>query len=162
MTLPARSVANLRLGAVLVLLSVGVGCARNARPDGANGDFLGEGVASFYGPGLYGRKTASGERLQPGTFTAAHRTLRFGSCLRVVNLSNGRSTRVRVNDRGPFVASRIVDVSESAARSLGMVGRGVTRVRLYKCAQGEWAESEAAWDLDALLADRSSVFEAFP
>jgi rare lipoprotein A len=66
--------------------------------------------------------------------TAAHRTLPFGTCLRVTNLENGRVVEVRVNDRGPYAAGRILDVSESAARALGMHGKGVTRVRLERCA----------------------------
>lgn len=93
-----------------------------------------EGEASWYGPGLYGRKTASGEVLQPGTLTVAHPTLPFGTCLRVTNLENGRRVEVRVNDRGPYAAGRIVDLSEAAARALGMHGRGITRVRLERCA----------------------------
>jgi rare lipoprotein A len=67
------------------------------------------------------------------TLTAAHPTLPFGTCLRVTNLENGRTVEVRVNDRGPYAGNRIVDVSESAARALGMHGRGVTRVRLDRC-----------------------------
>jgi peptidoglycan lytic transglycosylase len=113
------------------MLLVAVGCARNLRSEGGGGE---EGDASWYGPGLYGRKTASGEVLRPGTMTAAHRTLPFGTCLRVTNLENGRAVEVRVNDRGPYAAGRIVDVSESAARTLGMHGKGVTRVRLERCA----------------------------
>ena len=123
------SPARLPLLLASVLLLVAAGGARNVRPDGA-----GEvGEASWYGPGLYGRKTASGEVLRPGTLTAAHRTLPFGTCLRVTNLENGRVVEVRVNDRGPYAAGRIVDVSEAAARALGMQGRGVTRVRLDRC-----------------------------
>jgi rare lipoprotein A len=120
-------VAGARIAWVLFL--VAVGCARNLRADGGGE----EGEASWYGPGLYGRKTASGEVLRPGTLTAAHRTLPFGTCLRVTNLENGRVVEVRVNDRGPYAAGRIVDVSEAAARALGMQGRGVTRVRLDRC-----------------------------
>ena len=71
--------------------------------------------------------------LRPGTLTAAHRTLPFGTCLRVTNLENGRVVEVRVNDRGPYAGGRIVDVSEAAARALGMRGKGVTRVRLDRC-----------------------------
>jgi len=112
-----------------LLLLVVLGCARNLRPDGASE----EGEASWYGPGLYGRTTASGEVLRPGMLTAAHRTLPFGTCLRVTNLENGRVVEVRVNDRGPYAGNRIVDVSETAARALGMQGRGVARVRLDRC-----------------------------
>jgi rare lipoprotein A len=95
--------------------------------------FLGEGLVSYYGPGLYGRKTASGERLVRGQLTAAHRALPFGSCVEVENMQNGLRVRVRVNDRGPFVAGRILDVSETAAKRLGAREGGVFRARLYKC-----------------------------
>ena len=118
-----------RMPPAWVLLLLAVGCARNLRTEGG----AEEGEASWYGPGLYGRKTASGEVLRPGTLTAAHRTLPFGTCLRVTNLENGRAVEVRVNDRGPYAGNRIVDVSETAARALGMHGRGVTRVRLDRC-----------------------------
>ena len=112
-----------------MLVLVGSGCAHNVTPKAAGE----EGEASWYGPGLYGRKTASGEVLRPGMLTAAHRTLPFGTCLRVTNLENGRAVEVRVNDRGPYAAGRIIDVSETAARALGMRGQGVTRVRLDRC-----------------------------
>jgi rare lipoprotein A len=95
--------------------------------------YLGEGVASFYGPGLQGRPTASGERFDARELTAAHRTERFGSCVKVVNMENGRSVEVRVNDRGPFVDGRIIDVSKAAAKELGMLDKGLARVRLYRC-----------------------------
>ena len=124
----APRAATRLLGCLVLLLAVG--CARNLRSEGGGGE---EGEASWYGPGLYGRKTASGEVLRPGTMTAAHRTLPFGTCLRVTNLENGRVVEVRVNDRGPYAAGRILDVSESAARTLGMHGKGVTRVRLERC-----------------------------
>ena len=121
--------ARARLLLAWVLLTVAAGCARNLRPEGT----AEEGEASWYGPGLYGRKTASGEVLRPGTLTAAHRTLPFGTCLRVTNLENGRVVEVRVNDRGPYAGGRILDVSETAARALGMHGQGVTRIRLERC-----------------------------
>ena len=95
--------------------------------------FVGEGLASFYGPGLHGRPTASGERFDQEAATAAHRTAKFGTCLRVVNMENGKAARVRVNDRGPFVEGRIIDVSKGVARKLDFLDKGVTRVRLYRC-----------------------------
>jgi rare lipoprotein A len=85
------------------------------------------GVASFY---TEGTKTASGERFDPSELTAASPNLPFGTRLRVTNVSNGRSVVVRVNDRGPFVPGRVVDVSYSAAETLGMVGRGTAKVKL--------------------------------
>ena len=85
------------------------------------------GVASFY---TEGTETASGEKYNPGALTAAHPTLPFGTKLRVTNTTTGRSVTVRVNDRGPYVAGRVVDVSYSAASALGMVGAGTAKVKL--------------------------------
>lgn len=114
--------------AALVLLCIG--CAHAVHPGPS---FPEEGDASFYGPGFYGHKTASGEVLRPGTYTAAHRSLPFGTCVHVTVVDTGRAVEVRINDRGPFVQGRILDVSEAAARALGMLGRGVVRVRLGPC-----------------------------
>ncbi|HEY4987054.1 MAG TPA: septal ring lytic transglycosylase RlpA family protein [Bradyrhizobium sp.] len=86
-----------------------------------------QGLASFY---TEGTRTASGEKFNTHDLTAAHPTLPFGTRLRVTNVATGRSVTVRVNDRGPYVPGRIVDVSYSAAESLGMVGRGVAKVKL--------------------------------
>jgi peptidoglycan lytic transglycosylase len=85
------------------------------------------GVASFYNEDEW---TASGERFNTHAMTAAHPTLPFGTRLRVTNVTNGRSVVVRINDRGPYVPGRVVDLSESAAESLGMVERGVVKVKL--------------------------------
>ena len=85
------------------------------------------GLASFY---TEGTQTASGEKFDPHELTAAHPTLPFGTRLRVTNVASGRSVTVRVNDRGPFVPGRTVDVSYAAAERLGMVGRGVAKVKL--------------------------------
>ena len=88
------------------------------------------GQASWYGPGFYGNRTASGEVLRPGTYTAAHRSLPFGTRVRVTNLNNGRSTVVRINDRGPFTGGRIIDLAHGAASDLGVTASGVATVRL--------------------------------
>ncbi len=85
------------------------------------------GVASFYNEDEW---TASGERFNTHAMTAAHPSLPFGTRLRVTNVTNGRSVVVRINDRGPYVPGRVVDLSESAAESLGMVERGVVKVKL--------------------------------
>jgi rare lipoprotein A len=85
------------------------------------------GRASFYSEG---RQTASGERFDPHELTAAHRTLPFGTRLQVTNVTTGKSVMVRVNDRGPFVKGRVVDVSYSAAQALGMVHAGVADVKV--------------------------------
>jgi rare lipoprotein A len=86
-----------------------------------------DGLASFY---RHGSRTASGERFNAGEMTAAHRTLPFGTRVRVTNVATGQSVTVRVNDRGPFVKGRVIDLSHSAAESLGIVGRGVAQVKL--------------------------------
>jgi rare lipoprotein A len=85
------------------------------------------GLASFY---RHGEKTASGEKFDPNELTAAHRTLPFGTRLRVTNVATGQSVTVRVNDRGPFIPGRVADVSHSAAETLGIVGRGIAKVKL--------------------------------
>jgi rare lipoprotein A len=107
-----------------------LGCAHAPSPEPLASE---EGEASYYGPGLYGRRTASGEVLRPGTLSAAHRTLPFGACVLVTVVETGRSVEVRINDRGPYVPGRVLDVSETAAVALGMVGKGVVRVRLRPC-----------------------------
>jgi rare lipoprotein A len=93
----------------------------------ADAEFASLGLASFYSEG---QQTANGEQFDPNAMTAAHRTLPFGTRLRVTSLATGRSVMVRVNDRGPYVSGRVVDVSYSAAESLGIVGRGVAKVKL--------------------------------
>ena len=127
-----------RMRCLLAAFAVGAltttGCHRTVReqPIHAAG-FLEEGTASYYSTEFRGRLTASGERFDPEHLTAAHRTLRFGTCLVVQNLLNGASVQVRVNDRGPYARNRIIDVSLAAARRLGMLGPGTARVRLYLC-----------------------------
>jgi peptidoglycan lytic transglycosylase len=86
-----------------------------------------QGLASFY---TEGTRTANGEKFDANELTAAHPTLPFGTKLRVTNVATGRSVTVRINDRGPYVPGRVVDVSYSAAQSLGMVGKGVANVKL--------------------------------
>jgi rare lipoprotein A len=88
------------------------------------------GHASWYGAKFHGKKTASGLIFDQSEFTAAHRNLPLGSRVRVTNLENDRFVEVQVNDRGPFVPGRIIDLSRAAARALGMLEDGVTRVRV--------------------------------
>jgi rare lipoprotein A len=94
------------------------------------GEYVEEGVASWYGVPFNGRRTSNGEIYDMHEFTAAHRTLPFGAVVRVTNLNNGKQTQVRINDRGPFVADRIIDLSLSAAQAIEMVGSGTAQVRL--------------------------------
>ena len=105
------------------------GCAASHPP--APADLRTEtGVASFYGDEFKGRRMASGERYDPTDLIAAHRTLPFGTRVRVTNLANGHDVVVTVQDRGPFVKGRVVDVSREAAEQLDFVRQGTTRVKL--------------------------------
>jgi len=88
------------------------------------------GQASWYGPTFQGRTTASGELYDMTGFTAAHLTLPFGAMVRLTNTRNGKSTVVRINDRGPFVEGREIDVSYQAAEKLGLIDRGVAKLRI--------------------------------
>jgi rare lipoprotein A len=106
---------------VFVLL-VSLGCGK---PTGVE-----EGIASFYADKFHGSKTASGETYDKGAMTAAHRTLPFDTKVKVTNLDNGRSVTVRINDRGPHVEGRIIDLSGAAARKLRMTETGTAKVRL--------------------------------
>jgi rare lipoprotein A len=87
----------------------------------------GDGLASFYGSP---QQTANGEQFNPRALTAAHRTLPFGTKVRVTNVRSGRAVTVRINDRGPFVPGRVIDLSQAAAEELGIVGRGIAKVKL--------------------------------
>jgi rare lipoprotein A len=91
---------------------------------------IGRGSASYYAAKFDGRRTASGERFDNDEMTAAHRTLPFGTLVRVTNVTNGRSVVVRINDRGPFTRGRMIDVSHAAAQELGLIARGHATVEL--------------------------------
>ena len=93
-------------------------------------DYNRVGVASWYGPGFQGRKTASGVRFNMNALTAAHRSLPFGTQVRVTNVDNGRTVVVTINDRGPFTRGRIIDLSKAAASRLGMIKQGLAKVRV--------------------------------
>ncbi|NEV61911.1 septal ring lytic transglycosylase RlpA family protein [Thiorhodococcus minor] len=92
--------------------------------------FVTDAVASYYGKRFHGRLTASGDRFNMHKLTAAHRTLKFGTRVLVTNKSNGRSVEVTINDRGPYIKGRSIDLSKGAAKALGMLGSGVARVEL--------------------------------
>lgn len=121
-----------RLSPVLLLLVVAACAAppRPAPPAPERASFSEEGIASWYGPSHQGKRTANGERFDMHAFTAAHRSLPFNTVVRVTNLANGRMVRVRVNDRGPYVRARILDLSAAAATALGMHSDGVAQVRI--------------------------------
>jgi rare lipoprotein A len=92
------------------------------------GGFTEKGIASYYHDRFQGRTTASGERFDQSAYSAAHRTLPFGTLVRITRLDTGKSVVVTVNDRGPFKKGRVIDLSRQAARDLGMVEEGLTRV----------------------------------
>lgn len=89
-----------------------------------------QGVASYYGPGFHGKKTASGEQFNMYGLTAAHKTLPFNTKVLVKNLDNGKSVIVRINDRGPYKKGRIIDLSTAAAKEIGLTGTGTAKVKL--------------------------------
>ncbi len=113
------------------------GCNKDYRVLGQNykvwngtTSYIEEGTASWYGPGFHGQKTSNGEIYDQKGYTAAHKNLPLPSYLLVTNLKNGKKVIVRVNDRGPFVGTRIIDLSEGSARAIDMIGSGTTKVRI--------------------------------
>ncbi len=95
------------------------------------GAFLESGIASWYGPGYVGNPTANGEKFDPTQMTAAHKTLPFGLKVKVLDNETGKSVVVRINDRGPYVTGRIIDLSQGAAEALGTKIKGLANVSLY-------------------------------
>lgn len=95
-------------------------------------EFLDKGTmkASWYGPGFHGHKTANGEVYDQMSFTAAHKSLKFGTLLKITNLKNSKSVVIRINDRGPYIHGRDLDLSKAAALELGMVRKGVARIKV--------------------------------
>jgi rare lipoprotein A len=109
---------------ILLLCQIYMGCSRK---------IVESGKASFYADKFIGRKTASGTVFRQNRMTAAHKTLPFGTKVKVTNLSNGRKAKVRITDRGPFVEGRIIDLTKKAAKRLGMVNAGIVKVEIkYK------------------------------
>lgn len=119
--------------AVLVLLTLTFvsGCSRNRQlAERGRPGFRQTGVASWYGPGFHGRRTANGEIFDMNALTAAHRRLPFGTIVVVESHDTRKTVRVRINDRGPFVRGRILDLSRAAAERLGLIGTGTATVTL--------------------------------
>lgn len=102
----------------------------SADPTLVNYEEMGTMKASWYGPGFHGRKTANGEIYDQMAFTAAHKSLKFGTLLKVTNPKNGKSVIIRINDRGPYIAGRDLDLSKAAALEIGMVKKGVARLKV--------------------------------
>ena len=117
--------------ALVSLIWLAPACSRKAKPQVEHpGPGVEVGLASWYGREFHGRPTASGERFDMHDLTAAHRTLPFGTRVKVTNLTNGQSVVVRINDRGPLKPGRVIDLSYAAAKQLDMIEAGTARVRL--------------------------------
>jgi rare lipoprotein A len=129
-----KQLCRIQLGLFFLILLIVQGCGggpeRTTHPAGYPVGFVERGVASWYGPGFHGNKTANGEQYDMHQLTAAHRTLPLGSVVQVRSLTNDRAVTVRVNDRGPFAKGRILDLSLAAAQKLGMTGAGTDRIEL--------------------------------
>jgi len=106
--------------------------------------FSQKGIASWYGPNFHGKLTANGETYNQMAGTAAHKTLPFNTILLVENIENGKNTVVRINDRGPFVGDRIIDLSKKAAMQVGMIGKGTSRVRITAIKRNDRRIAKAA------------------
>jgi len=126
----------LALVAPLVTLSVEHVIGRSAKPPGTftkaqkEPAFEQVGTASWYGPGFHGKKTANGEIYNQNKLTAAHRTLPLGTEVEVTNVTNGKAVEVKINDRGPYVGGRVIDLSRAAAIELGMKEQGLATVKI--------------------------------
>src|SRR5688500_19631680 len=120
------------LCAALLLAGLLLGCASSSSSSRRASQSSETGVASYYAHKYHGRTTASGERFDMNDLTAAHKTLPFGTRVRVTNLDNGKSVTVRVNDRGPFVKGRVIDLSLAAAKKVDMVHAGLANVEVRR------------------------------
>lgn len=126
------------LGVFLFVTSCGVIKRTSPEPVGdGNGAVIGSGIASWYGPNFHGKLTANGERYNMNDYTAAHKTLPFNTMVRVDNVENGKSVVVRINDRGPYIDNRIIDLSRKAAQHIDMIGSGTASVRLQVVREGD-------------------------
>ena len=122
---------RIMMALALPLLLAAPAIAQESREDGdALGKVIGSGMASYYGNEFAGKRTANGEKFNPHGLTAAHRTLAFGTKVRVTNLTNGKDVVVRVNDRGPWGRGRVIDISLGAAKKIGMHRSGTAKVRM--------------------------------
>ncbi len=116
--------------AIALVAGLVASCSANSRGEDAGLGWEQKGLASWYGPGFHGKRTANGEVYDMDAMTAAHKALPFGLIVEVKNLDNGQKIKVRINDRGPFVRGRIIDLSREGARRIGMIGPGTARVRI--------------------------------
>lgn len=155
---------RLAVATLLVVLAIGVGGCRRKRsassspassssPPAVPGLYVEEGLASWYGHPYHGRPTANGEIYDMSKMTAAHRTLPFNTWVKVTNLENKRETRLRINDRGPFIEGRIIDLSRTGADAIAMLGPGTAVVRV------EVVESPAGVSIEAFYGVQVGAFK---
>ncbi len=114
---------------ILLFLILATSCRRKSIP-GVSASGTETGIASYYAATYDGRKTANGEIFHSSDFTAAHKKLPFGTKVKVTNLKNGKTVKVRINDRGPFVTGRIIDLTRAAAKKIDMLNDGVVQVKI--------------------------------
>lgn len=151
---------KLRVSIIATLVVLAYGCATTIPPADQGPQSL-RGVASWYGEEFAGRTTANGEIFDPGSLTAAHRTLPFGTILEVLNPKTRQSVWVRVNDRGPYIANRVIDLSYMAAQKIGLVevGVGEVEIKVIKIGDGERQAPEA---FDVTIAEAPKVAPVVP
>ena len=149
-----------RVSVVATLVVLAYGCATTTPPVPKGPETL-HGVASWYGEEFAGRTTANGEIFDPGSLTAAHRTLPFGTILEVLNPKTHQSVWVRVNDRGPYIANRVIDLSYMAAQKIGLVevGVGEVEIKVVKLGEGDRQAPEA---FDVTIAEAPKVAPVVP
>lgn len=164
----SRSLIAAALAIVVLLLSGA--CATTGGAYKQQPGYTERGLASWYGPGFHGKQAANGETYDMNQLTAAHRTLPFDTVVQVRNRENGRRVEVRINDRGPFVKGRIIDLSHEAARQLEMLGPGVVAVEIRVVAGGPlngrssefWVQAGAFKDADEAEAFHRQLRRDFP
>jgi rare lipoprotein A len=155
-------------GSLLAAALIFTNCASpSLKPIDPEIGYVEAGIASWYGPGFHGKLTASGERYDMYQMTAAHKRLPLGTIVKVRSLTTGRSVTVKINDRGPFIRGRIIDLSYAAARSLRMIGKGTERVRLKVLKKPQssgpyWVQVSAFDDLQEARAFRGELQGDFP
>ena len=115
-----------------LILTIGLACGFVSNTYATEKTFEQKGVASWYGGKFNGKKTASGERLDPSKLTVAHKYLPFGTIVKITNLNNGKIIKARVNDRGPFVQHRIIDLSTATAKAVGLNGTALVKIETQK------------------------------
>ena len=152
---------KMRVAAVAVIVVLAYGCRSTTPPPvTAPSQPLG-GVASWYGEEFAGRTTANGEIFDPSQLTAAHRTLPFGTILDVTNAKTSQTVRVRVNDRGPFIGGRVIDLSYAAAQKIGLIEPGIGDVQIAVVRMGS-GEREPPVPFEATIAEAPSVVPVVP